>query len=135
MKLDSDLKKKPFSCSHSVDFFHAVKNSQSQLRCPLNMVFTAGISFGNISGSDQNVIFKIMGTFYIFFLFAEIIRNTVQKRHTGNPNSLCLKYIQKAFADNHGRHNKGSIFRINIHFCCKHLIRLINSILITRGKF
>ena len=114
---------------------HTVKNIQTQIHSSLNMTFTAGIPLCNIFRSHQNIIFKVMYTSYKFFLFCIVISNTIQKRYTGSPQSLCLKNINKAPAHYHGRHNQRSILRIDLHLLCQHILCLIHRILVTLHKF
>ena len=83
-----------------MDLLHAVKDRQCDLCCTLDMVFAAGITFCNISGSYQNIIFEVMDTLDKFFLLTIIISNSVKKRNSGNPDSLRLKNIQKVLIRN-----------------------------------
>ena len=79
MKLHCDLKKQTLSVSHSVHFLHAVKNRQGKVGSTLNMILSSRITFGNVSGCHQNIIFKIMCALNKILLFPEIIGNAIKK--------------------------------------------------------
>ena len=116
MKLHCDLKKQTLSVSHSVHFLHAVKNRQGKVGSTLNMILSSRITFGNVSGCHQNIIFKIVRTLNKILLFPKIIGNTIKKRYTWHPKRFCIEKIHKIFTDNHSWHDQSGILRINIHF-------------------
>ena len=115
MELYGDLEKKTFSCTHTVDFLHAVKDRQCDIRCALDMVFAAGIAFGNVSGSNQNVIFEIVGALDEFLLFSVIVGNSIKKRNSRNPDCFCLENVDEVFADDHRRNDQGLPFHKILH--------------------
>ena len=135
MKKDCNLKKKPFSRAHSMNLFYTVKNSKCNLRRSVNVVFSCRISFCNIFRCHNNIIFKIVGSFYKIFLLRKIIRDSIKKRNSRGPECLCIKYFDKVFTDNHCRDYQRRIFRINLHHFRKLLHRHILYLFVLIHKF
>ena len=134
MKQCRDLQQQTFSCTHTVDFLHAVKDRQCDIRCALDMVFAAGIAFGNVSGSNQNVIFEIVGALDELLLFSVIVGNSIKKRNSRNPDCLCLENVEEIFADDHRRNDQGRILQIDPHLICQCLLCLVYRFLIMLPK-
>ena len=130
MKLHCDLKKQTLSVSHSVHFLHAVKNRQGKVGSTLNMILSSRITFGNVSGCHQNIIFKIVHTLNEILLFPKIIGDSVQKGNTGHPKGFCIEQVNKVLADDHGRHDQSRIFRINVHLLRQCLLSFVNRLFI-----
>ena len=134
MKLNRNLKKQTLPVSHSMNLLHAVKNGQCQVGSTLDMVFSSGITFGNVPGCHQNIIFEIVCTLDKILLFPEVIGNTVKKRYTRHPQRFCIEKIHKVLTDDHSRHNESCILRINVHLLCQKLLCLIDCVLIALLK-